>query len=549
MLSVNNISKRFGDELILDGISFHISAGERLALVGPNGSGKTTLFSILMGQLKPDSGSFSFQPGDLKVGYLPQGETFLEGETLRDYLDKKGGEFQLRSEELARLADQISQNPGSTALQEKFDQVLADVAAAAEREGETASILTNLGLGHLPGDWPISRLSGGQQTRLGLAGVLLGAPRLLLLDEPTNHLDLPMLRWLEEWFLSFEGAVFYVSHDRAFIDSTATGILELDPATRKVQAYPGNYSDYLAAVLAAREKQQAAFTNQQKEIGRLRDAVERRKGEAKYTKGGKADSDKFAKGFYKSRSSGTIRRAKNLEKRIEFLQNEGRIEKPGTSWQLKIDFEDTSAGNRRVLKLQDLTVGYGSLPLLEKIDQEIRLGERIALIGENGKGKTTLLRTILGEIPALAGKVSLGPEVQTGYMAQAQTELNPELTIVKSLLEQGAFSETEARRFLSYYLFTGDDAFKEVGQLSFGERARLSLARIVASGCNFLILDEPINHLDIPSRSRFERALAHFQGAILAVVHDRYFIEGFATRIWELDGNRLISTTSEGDLL
>ena len=548
MLSVNSIRKTFGDELILDGVSFQINEGERLALVGPNGSGKTTLLSILMGQLKPDCGSFSFQPGGLKVGYLPQGESFREGLTLREYLDQKGGEFQTRSRELERLAEQISRSPESTSLLDRYDQVLAEMAAAAENSSETAAILANLGLGHLLGETPVAHLSGGQQTRLALAGVLLGAPRLLLLDEPTNHLDLPMLRWLEEWLLAFNGGVFYVSHDRAFLDRTATGILVLDGTTRKAKAYPGNYSDYLEAVLADRDKQQAAFTDQQKEISRLRRAVERKKGEAKYKKGGKADSDKFAKGFYKSRSAGTIRRAKNLEKRIEYLQNEGRIEKPAASWQLKIDFENLPDGKRRALDLKSLAVGYGSLVLIEGIDQEIRLGERIALVGENGKGKTTLLRTILKEIPPLSGHVYLGPEVQVGYMAQAQTELNLDLSVVKCLLERGAFSETEARRFLSYFLFTGDDAFKKVGQLSFGERARLSLARIVASGCNFLILDEPINHLDIPSRTRFEQALAIFNGAILAVVHDRYFIEGFATRIWELEGKRLISSDPPGKI-
>lgn len=541
MLAVNNLSKRFGDELVLNGVSFNLSIGERLALVGPNGSGKTTLFLILRGQLKPDSGSFSYQPGNLRVGYLPQGESFSDGETLREYLDKKGGEVQIRSKELERLAGEISRDPGSEALQAKYDRVLAEVTSAAENISETASILSHLGLSHISGDTPVSHLSGGQLTRLSLAGVLLGAPRLLLLDEPTNHLDLPMLEWLEDWLLGFQGGVLYVSHDRAFIDRTATGILELDSQTRTIHHYPGNYSAYLESKLAARQKQSAAYTSQQKEISRLWDAVERRKGEAKYTKGGKADSDKFAKGFYQNRSAGTIRRAKSLEKRIDYLQNAGRVDKPIESWQLKIDFEDLAPGKRRVLILENLTVGYGDQALIEGMNLEIRLGERIALIGENGKGKTTLLRTILKQIPPLEGQARLGVDIQPGYMAQTQEELNPDLNVLQSLQQGAAFSETDARRFLSYFLFIGEDVFKRVGQLSYGERARLSLAGIVASGCNFLILDEPINHLDIPSRSRFEQALSTFQGSILAVVHDRYFIDGFATGIWQLVGNRLKS--------
>ena len=541
MLSVNKISKRFGDELVLDGVTFHVNAGERLALIGPNGSGKSTLLSIIVGELEPDSGSFGFHPESLAVGYLPQGDAFQEGETIRSYLDRKGGDFHRRLKKLEHLARDISLHPGSDELQQQYDRVLAEVSSSAERINETTEILTNLGLGQIPGESPISQLSGGQLTRLSLAGVLQSAPQLLLLDEPTNHLDLPMLAWLEDWLLSSPCGVIYVSHDRAFIDRTATGILELDLDTRQVTSYPGNYSDFLESKLADREKQQLAYTSQQKEIRRLGSAVERRKGEAKYKKGGKADSDKFAKGFYKDRSAGTIRRAKNLEKRIEFLMTEGRIEKPADSWQLKIDFEELSSGKRRVLMLENLTVGYGKLALIEMINQEIRLGERISLIGENGKGKTTLLRTILNEIPPLSGSAHLGVDVRTGYMAQTQAELNPELTVLQSLLEQASFSETEARRFLSYYLFTGDEVFKTVGQLSYGERARLSLAGIVASGCNFLILDEPINHLDIPSRTRFEQALATFHGSVLAVVHDRYFIEGFATHIWELQGNRLKS--------
>jgi ATP-binding cassette subfamily F protein 3 len=548
MLSVNKISKRFGDELVLDGVTFHVNAGERLALIGPNGSGKSTLLSIIMGELEPDEGSVSFHPESLALGYLPQGEVFQDGETIRSYLDRKGGDFYKRSKELEHLAREISLHPGSHELQERYDRVLAEVSSSAERINETTDILTNLGLGHIPGETQISHLSGGQLTRLSLAGVLQSAPQLLLLDEPTNHLDLPMLAWLEEWLLSFPGGVIYVSHDRAFIDRTAEGILELDLHTRKISTYPGNYSDYLATILASREKQQLAYIKQQKEISRLGSAVERRKGEAKYKKGGKADSDKFAKGFYKDRSAGTIRRAKNLEKRIEFLKTEGRIEKPVDSWQLKIDFEELTSGKRRVLMLENLTVGYGELALIEKINQGIRLGERISLIGENGKGKTTLLRTILNEIPPLSGKTRFGVDVQTGYMAQTQVELNPDLTVIQSLLEQAAFSETDARRFLSYFLFTGDEVFKYVGQLSYGERARLSLAGIVASGCNFLILDEPINHLDIPSRTRFEQALATFNGSVLAVVHDRYFIEGFATHIWELQDNRLKSRPATADM-
>lgn len=541
MLSVNQVSKRFGEELILDRVSFNLNAGDRLALIGPNGCGKSTLLAMIAGTLAPDQGKISTHPQNLIVGYLPQAPLIKKGDSISDFMDRTGRGLREKSAELEKLASEIAANPHTSDLQEIYDQLLVEVSSLRENEGETASALTQLGLGDIPEESLVSKLSGGQQTRLSLAGVLRSRPQLLILDEPTNHLDLPMLEWLEDWFIDFQGGILFVSHDRAFINKTATGILELGLETRQTQYYPGNYSDYLVAKLNAREKQQQAFTQQQAEISRLRSAIERKKGEAKYKKGGKADSDKFAKGFYKNRSAGTIKRAKQLEKRIEYLQNAGKVDKPGDSWQLKIDFNDNPEGNRKALTLDNLSVGYGTRVLIERINQEIRLGERIALTGENGIGKTTLIRTILKEIPPLSGTARLGVDIQAGYMAQTQSELNLELNVLESLQGQAALSETDLRRFLSYFLFTGDDVFKNIGQLSFGERARLSLAGIVAGGCNFLILDEPINHLDIPSRSRFEQALTLFNGAILAVVHDRYFIDGFATRIWEVEERHINS--------
>jgi ATPase subunit of ABC transporter with duplicated ATPase domains len=407
---------------------------------------------------------------------------------------------------------------------------------------------------------------------LALAGVLLSSPQLLLLDEPTNHLDIDMLEWLEDWLTrtvssARRSAALIVSHDRAFLDRTATDILEIDPQTHSLRSFPGDYSDYLEQKLAERERQWTAYSDQQEEIARLKRAASVVRGKAKFKRGGKGDSgDKFAKGFFANRTLETMRRAKQLERRLDRLLTDERVEKPRQSWQMKLDFGDTPTSGKDVLVMEGLSVGYRieqgnkesgvrgigergvgdkgrgvhsdgpseELVLLRDLNLHVRQRARIAVVGPNGSGKTTLLRTVAGILPPLAGKVRLGANVRPGYMAQEQENLDPQLDAFTTLQRLAPFSETEVRSFLHLFLFSGDDVFIPVGKLSFGERARLSLAGLVASGCNLLLLDEPINHLDIPSRARFEQALAEFTGAVMAVVHDRYFIQGFATEIWEV---------------
>lgn len=540
MLIVNQVNKSFGDTPILESVSFTVNSGERLALIGPNGSGKTTLLSIITGRIKPDGGHVEFTAAGMRLGYLPQGAEFKQGETIGGYLDRCEGNLANKSEKLAQLAAQITKYPDRKDLQAEYDAILTQFELASEESYRGAAITAKMGLVHFSFDTPIEHLSGGQKTRLALAGALVARPQLLLLDEPTNHLDLEMLAWLEDWLRDFPGGILYVSHDRSFLDRTATGILELDPHTKTVHRYAGNYTAYLEEKLAAREKQRQEYSDQQEEIARLQSAIQRKKKEATYKPGGKADSDKFAKGFYSNRSAGTIKRAKNLEKRIDYLMNDGRVEKPQQSWQVKIEFGDVPNSGRDVLVMENLAVGYGDNILLENLNQTIRYGERVALVGGNGTGKTTLLRTITGELSPLSGDLRLGANVHPGYMRQEQEELAPELNALLTIRSQAAISETDARTFLSYFLFTGDEVFLPVSSLSYGERARLSLAGWVIRGSNFLMLDEPINHLDIPSRTRFEQALTNFEGTVLAVVHDRYFIDGFATQVWEVKGRRLV---------
>ena len=549
MLSVNNISKSFGLDLILDGISFSLNSGECLGLVGPNGSGKTTLLRILVQQEKADSGSVQIEPADTRVGYLPQGFTPAPQETMQSFLDRiQGGNVDLLNARLEELAASLSENAQSQELQHEYDQVLAQLILSVESSGRGPGVLDGLGLGQLPGDIPITHLSGGQKTRLALAGLLLSNPQIILLDEPTNHLDLDMLAWLEEWLNNYAGAALVVSHDRTFLDHTATSILEIDPKSHKSHLYAGNYSDYLEQKMAEHDRRWQEYTDQQDEIYRLRAAASHMRGLANFRRGGKADSgDKFARGFFANRSLGTVKRARQIEKRVEHLLNEDRVEKPKADWEMKIEFGDISESGRDVIALEHLSVGYGDLVLLEDLNLVLHYGQRVALIGPNGSGKTTLLKTILGKIPPLAGRLRLGTNVNPGYMAQEQENLDPGLNSLQTVQKLISQSETEARSFLSKFLFKGDDVFIPAGSLSYGERSRLSLARLVATGCNLLMLDEPINHLDIPARSRFEQALKAFEGTVLAVVHDRYFIQGFATSIWQVNGKNLLSYPNAPD--
>jgi ATP-binding cassette subfamily F protein 3 len=564
MLTVSNISRRYDDDLVLDRVGFTVNPGERVGLVGPNGAGKSTLLRIIAGIEPADAGSVARSPAGLALGYLPQGWDGPPDLSVAELLRRahpSGGALDELAELERRMAEPGLPNAALAALLDAYAAAQERFEALGGYEGahRADAVCAGLGLADLPPDMPAARLSGGQKTRLGMACLLLAAPDLLLLDEPTNHLDAGALAWLERFLADYDGAALIVSHDRAFLDRVATRILELRRCDRKqpgpqVRSYDGNYADYAAAQAAERERQHAQWKDEQVYIAKVAADVRRLK-----------QQGQSAPHSISAKVNG--RKAKVRERKLErYVQSDERADKPRQSWGLKLDFDPPADGARVVLRVEGvsfsypihangesvvssplsvaannglLTTGYGLL--LRDVSFEIRHGERVALVGPNGSGKSTLLKLIAGRLKPDRGRVRLGAGVQLGYLAQEQETLDGRRTVLDTLLDATTWGAAEGRSFLHRYLFAGDEVFRPVAACSFGERARLALALLVARGCTFLLLDEPINHLDISARERFEAALDGFDGTILAVAHDRYFLARFAQRVLALRDGALAS--------
>jgi ATP-binding cassette subfamily F protein 3 len=550
MLQVRNVTKWFGDLKVLDRINFNLNRGDRAGLIGPNGCGKTTLLRILTGEVPPDQGSAQTAPLSVRIGYLPQALEFPPGATVGDVLlaplnraaqasrhraGQAAGEEQVAIEtRLAHLAEAIATCTGDRleAALTEYDRVLAEFQAlgGGRLRSNADAVLAGLGMAEIEQTSPVATLSGGQKTRLGLARLLLIEPDLLLLDEPTNHLDIGALAWLEEYLTTYPGAILMVSHDRTFLDRTVNRILALDDVTHTLREYPGNYTSYAMTVDRDLESQWVTYRQQQERIRKLESSIHRLSGQAKGIEG---ETIHF---HYRRIAKDLARRAVVQRARLErMIASEDMVDKPGLTWKMKLEFTDMPRSGQDVLHLKDLTMGFGDHVLFEDVNLHLGFGERAVLIGPNGIGKTTLLRCIAGQLEPQGGSIRLGRGVRLGYMAQEQETLEPSATPLGLIRAVAPLDETEARSFLHYFLFAGDEVFVPAGKLSFGERSRLALALLAAQGCNFLLLDEPINHLDIPSRESFERAIARFEGTLLAVVHDRYFIERLATTIWMME--------------
>ena len=537
MLQVSGVSKRYGASQVLSHVSFIVNPGERVGLIGPNGCGKTTLLKIIAGDEYADEGSVALSPPHATLGYLQQGLEYSVGDTIESaMISAVPGlpdiQARLRHLELAMSDAGPTMLDGLVA---EYGRAQADLERLGGYEiaHRMRAILDGLGLGQ-DVSTQVEHLSGGQKTRLGLARLLLVDPDLLLLDEPTNHLDVAALELLEGFLGRYDGAAIVVSHDRTFLDNSVSRVLELDPLTHTIVEYVGGYTDYAEAKDRELDEQWRAYRDQQDRIERYERVIGGLSGKAQRIE------NTTIHFHWRKQALKIARRAVTQRRRLErMLAAEDRIEKPKPTWQIRLEFSEATPSGKEVVQLFDLSMAYGDHLLFRDVNLALGQGERIVLAGPNGSGKTTLLKLIAGQLAPTSGGVRLGANVRLGFYSQEQENLAADSTPLEEIRRCAACSETEARGFLHYFLFSGDQVFSQVADLSFGERARLAMAKLVAQGCNLLLLDEPINHLDIPSRESFERAMADYTGTVLAVVHDRYFVEGFASGLWVIEGESI----------
>ncbi len=533
MLQIQKLHKSYGVATVLADVSCIINDGEHVGLIGPNGVGKSTLLRCVIGQEQPDSGTIVLSPPNLMIGYLAQAFETMTNRTVGEVVAAAQADFAAAEAAVQAAADALATATDLEAAMAGYDTALAcfEALGGYEREHRAAAVLQGLGLGELDHDLDVAALSGGQKTRLGLAALLLREPDLLLLDEPTNHLDVEALAWLENFVQSYPRAVLVVSHDRAFLDQTVTRILYLDPLSRTLKSYAGNYSDYALA----REHEHAlhveTYKKQQEYIANVQQDIVRLKAQALNVELSSTPTDRDAKFFLsgKGGSKKVARKARARERKLErFLESDERVDKPKAQWNLKLDFGAAPPSGRAVLRLEEVGFAYGqSAPLFEHVSFDVFHGERVSLVGPNGAGKTTLLRLIEGRLQPQHGTIRIGANVRLGVLAQEHETLDVRRTVLETVLHERPMSETEARSFLHFFLFGGESVFRRVGACSLGERSRLQLALLVLRGCNLLLLDEPLNHLDIEGREHFEAALEAFEGTVIAIAHDRAFLQSW----------------------
>jgi ATP-binding cassette subfamily F protein 3 len=518
LVSANNLGKSYGVQDVFADVSFVIPRQAKIALVGPNGSGKTTLLRLIAGSEPPTTGVVH-RARLTRIAYLPQqADRSLDDDSslLQAMRDVFAG-LLAQAAELQRLEAAMVDSPAPDEALQRYGQTLEafERAGGYTYEHRIEQVLAGLGFRQDDFQRPIGQLSGGQKTRALLARLLLEEPDVLLLDEPTSHLDLAGTEWLEDYLASRVGAVVVVAHDRAFLDACVEDVWEL--ASGRLEQYRGNYSAYVAQKAERVARQEALYERQREFIARTEDFIGR------------------------NIAGQRSREAQGRRKRLQRLE---RIEKPRINRPVGLALYGADRSGDLVVGLYDLAVGYhtadGEEDLLLTVGEvELRRGQSVALLGPNGSGKTSLVRTILDEVPPLKGRVRIGANVQLGYFAQGHTNLVPEKSVIDTILDVSEMGMSQARHMLGRYHFFGDDVFKLVDDLSGGEQARVALAVLILQGANVLILDEPTNHLDIPSQEVLERALASFDGTVLMVTHDRYLIRELASRIWAIEDGEM----------
>ncbi|MDO8631292.1 MAG: ATP-binding cassette domain-containing protein [Phycisphaerales bacterium] len=509
---VQNVTKQYGVQTVLDNVSLEINAGETVGLVGANGAGKTTLFRLMTREITPDLGTVTRAKG-VEIGYLRQEPDVSEDRTLHEEVGSVFADLLALESRLHALGERIAHahdDPALPGLMADYDRVNNRFIAAGGHtfEARLNEILGGLGFCEADHTLPMSALSGGQRCRAALAKLLLEDRPLLLLDEPTNHLDIDAVRWLEKFLAGHHGGAVIISHDRYLLDRLCDRIVEV--ADRKVASYPGNYTNY-------------AETRALRELTRQRDYEKHAAFIAK-------ERDFIARHLAGQRSQQAKGRRTRLERQLaagEFVTNA-----PKSKRAARIAFDRTDVGEGTVLRVDELSMAYGDKTLFSKLTFQVRAGDHVGITGPNGVGKSTLLRIILGETSPIGGEFSVAPRLQIGYYAQDRTDLEPQRSVVDEIRAvRPEFSEHDARSYAARFMFRGDDAFKAIGGLSGGEQSRVRLATLILTQPDVLVLDEPTNHLDIPSREALEEALREFGGTIIAVSHDRYFLDRVVERL------------------
>ncbi|WP_173917745.1 ABC-F family ATP-binding cassette domain-containing protein [Halobacillus sp. Marseille-Q1614] len=517
LMQLNQLTKRFGAELILENIKLEVQKNDRIAIVGRNGAGKSTLLKMMAGEMSYDSGDI-FKPKEVTLGYLAQNTGLQSSDSIWSEMEKVFSHFKKLEQELRSMEADMA-DPDLLENQDAYQKLLSSYdqkqnyfkeAGGYQYEAEIKSVLNGLNFRDFNWSTPISSLSGGQKTRLALGKLLLTKPDVLILDEPTNHLDIDTLAWLEGYLQGYDGAVVIVSHDRYFLDEIVNTVYEI--AYQGSKKYHGNYSDYLKKKEADYELELKKYEKQQGEIKRMEDFIQ--------------------KNIVRATTS------KRAQSRRKLLEKMDKIDKPKSDQKsATFSFQVEKKSGNDVLKLRDLAFRYdgASKFLFEDLSLDINRGDSFALVGPNGVGKTTLLKTIIGNFKAAKGDIKLGTNVDIGYYDQEQTKLHSKKTVLNELWDDYPLkNEKDIRTILGNFLFSGEDVLKPVSALSGGEKARLSLAKLMMQQSNFLILDEPTNHLDLDSKEVLEAALVDYPGTILFVSHDRYFINKIASQVVEM---------------
>ena len=520
ILSCANISKAFGTDQILSDVSFHINENEKVAIVGANGAGKSTLFKIIMNELSPDTGNVIFPKGTT-VGYLAQHQDLASENTIYDELLAIKQDIITLDHKIRQMEQDMTHLSG-----ERLEQLLESYTRLThefeEKNGyayrsEIVGVLKGLGFTEEDFDKKTNALSGGQKTRVSLGKLLLSKPDVILLDEPTNHLDLESIAWLENYLLNYNGTVVIVAHDRYFLNKVVSKIVEIEYG--KATVFQGNYSDYATKKAAIRDAQMKQYLNQQREIKHQEEVIAK------------------LRSFNREKS---IKRAESREKMLNKMDT---LDKPITENQtMNLTFEPSVVSGNDVLSVKQLKKSFDDITLFENLSFEIKRGEKVSIIGNNGTGKTTILKILMDRLNPDAGEISFGSNVKIGYYDQEHQVLDMDKTIFEEIHDAyPSMTQTKIRNTLASFLFTEDDVFKRIKDLSGGERGRVSLAKLMLSEANLLILDEPTNHLDIVSKELLENALNNYTGTVLYVSHDRYFINQTATRILELAGKQFFN--------